>query len=283
MELERPRPIERLGRPHPRTQLRRRVRRSRGSGRRRRDTPVRRAGGGWIGLALEMVVGAMLYWRRIHRGAGPRPRSCSRRSRHVRGRKASRTRPRAGRGAYRRRRAPPGSRPPRPRRRCPRGPASRSPAARGRPVRSPASPVRQEPAAFLASSTTRRSASFTASADPKCNQSSGSVTTISPTRRLAWCPRPRRRRNRRSSISGISSRAARAGSDGSLAFFVESSLMTRSLAGADDADAVAALRGDDAARGAGPSKTIHRLPARSPGRPSHAPAAALRLPSSRGP
>ena len=72
----------------------------------------------------------------------------------------------------------------------------------------------QESAAFFPSATTRRSASLTASAEPKCDQSSGSMATISPTLRLAWCPRPGRRRNRGSLISGISSRDVALGSLG---------------------------------------------------------------------
>jgi hypothetical protein len=44
----------------------------------------------------------------------------------------------------------------------------------------------QDPAAFFRSASTRRRASLTASAEPKCNQSSGSMATISPVLRLAW-------------------------------------------------------------------------------------------------
>lgn len=98
----------------------------------------------------------------------------------------------------------------------------------------------QEPAAFFPSATTRRSASLIASAEPKCDQSSASMATISPTLLLAWCPRPGRRRNRGSSISGISSRDVALGS---LGFFIESSLVSRGIARADDADAVVVLGG----------------------------------------
>ena len=120
----------------------------------------------------------------------------------------------------------------------------------GRALRGPATSVviapcfglAQDPAAFFPSATTRRSASLTASAEPKCDQSSASMATISPTLRPAWWPRPGRRRNRGSLISGISSRDAALGSFG---FFIDSSFMSRCIARADDADPVVARGGDD--------------------------------------